>query len=362
MANIFENSLAKSTWKTYGAAQRDFCESVQCTALPASEDVLIFNVAQLSRRLAHSFIHTYYMSAIRSIHVMKGLGDPFVGRLKLEQFLKGVRRLNSRPKDSRIPITPFVLRRVRAVVDLDPLNFNNSMFWAACSLGFFAFLRSGEFTVPSAQAFDSAVHLTTQDISVVDLKKPSCLVVAIKASKTDQSRVGVSLCVEKTGDLLCPVLAYLVRKGMESGPLFRFEDYSPLTRSKLVELLRSTLTRAGMNCSSYSGHSFRIGAATTAAARVGSATLPFRHGADMRVTHLNGTSVSQGINWQHYLNHYLRVHNYGPSDNDLLVLVLFVVLCVAVVSDWLVYANYCVIVSNFAYLILMACLVVVLIL
>ena len=111
MANIFENSLAKSTWKTYGAAQRDFmsfCESVQCTALPASEDVLIFYVAQLSRRLAHSSIRTY-MSAIRSMHVMKGLVDPFVGRLKLEQFLKGVRRLNSRPKDSRLPITPFCL-------------------------------------------------------------------------------------------------------------------------------------------------------------------------------------------------------------------------------------------------------------
>ena len=272
MANIFENSLAKSTWKTYGAAQRDFmsfCESVQCTALPASEDVLIFYVAQLSRRLAHSSIRTY-MSAIRSMHVMKGLGDPFVGRLKLEQFLKGVRRLNSRPKDSRLPITPFVLKRIRAVVDLDPLNFNNAMFWAACCLGFFAFLRSGEFTVPSAQAFNSAVHLTAQDISVDDLEKPSCLVVAIKASKTDQSRVGVSLCVGKTGDLLCPVaavLAYLVRRGMELGPLFRFEDYSPRTRSKLFGLLRSTLTRAGKNCSFYSGHSFRIGAATTAAAR-----------------------------------------------------------------------------------------------
>ena len=115
MAKIFENNLAKSMWKTYGAAQRDFvsfCESVQCTALPASEDVLILYVAQLSRRLAHSFIRTYYMSAIRSMHVMKVLGDPFVGRLKLEQFLKGVRRLNSRPKDSRIPITPFVLRRI----------------------------------------------------------------------------------------------------------------------------------------------------------------------------------------------------------------------------------------------------------
>ena len=81
------------------------------------------------------------MSAIRNLHVMKGLGDPFVGKLKLEQFLKGVRRLNSRPKDSRKPITPLVLRRIRSVVDEDPLNFNNSMFWGSV---LFRFLRFPE--------------------------------------------------------------------------------------------------------------------------------------------------------------------------------------------------------------------------
>ena len=130
VANIFENSLATSTWKTYRAAQKDFmsfCESVQCMPLPASEEVLIFYVAQLSRRLAHSSIRTY-MSAIRSLHVMKGLGDPFVGKLKLEQFLKGVRRLNSCPKYSRLPITPLVLRRIRSVVDQDLLILTTQCF------------------------------------------------------------------------------------------------------------------------------------------------------------------------------------------------------------------------------------------
>lgn len=49
--------------------------------------------------------------------------------------------------------------------------------------------------------------------------------------------------------------------------LLRFEDMSPCTSSKLVVLIISTLTQAGIDCSSYSGHSFRIGAATTASAR-----------------------------------------------------------------------------------------------
>ena len=39
----------------------------------------------------------------------------------------------------------------------------------------------------------------------------------------------------------------------------------PLTKQKLILMLRSTLQQAGINTTCYSGHPFRIGAATTAA-------------------------------------------------------------------------------------------------
>ena len=50
------------------------------------------------------------------------------------------------------------------------------------------------------------------------------------------------------------------------GPLFRFEDGRPLTRPQLVSALRFALANVGLNPGDYSGHSFRIRAATTAAA------------------------------------------------------------------------------------------------
>ena len=49
------------------------------------------------------------------------------------------------------------------------------------------------------------------------------------------------------------------------GPLFIEVDGTPLTRDKLVTAVRQALQQAGVQSARYSGHSFRIGAATTAA-------------------------------------------------------------------------------------------------
>ena len=46
-----------------------------------------------------------------------------------------------------------------------------------------------------------------------------------------------------------------------------FEDGQFLTRQRFVDAVREALERAGVDQTKYCGHSFRIGAATTAAAR-----------------------------------------------------------------------------------------------
>ena len=123
-------------------------------------------------------------------------------------------------------------------------------------------------TVPSIKAYDALVHLSVQDISVDDSKNPSILHVRIKQSKTDPFRKGVDLYVGKTASQLCPVaamLSYLCARGMSPGPLFRFEDGKVLSRRQFVDAVRDGLSRAGIEEGNYCGHSFRIGAATTAA-------------------------------------------------------------------------------------------------
>ena len=101
-----------------------------------------------------------------------------------------------------------------------------------------------------------------------DKQNPKALSVRIKQSKTDQFSQGVSIYLGKTGSPLCPVsalLSYLVVQGSGEGPLFRLKDGQPLTRPRLVLLLRKALASAGLVPGNYAGHSFRSGAATTAA-------------------------------------------------------------------------------------------------
>ena len=63
------------------------------------------------------------------------------------------------------------------------------------------------------------------------------------------------------------MLAYLAIRGEGPGPLFRFASGKPLTRDRLVTEIRSALSAAGHREQLYAGHSFRVGAATTAAQR-----------------------------------------------------------------------------------------------
>jgi hypothetical protein len=44
------------------------------------------------------------------------------------------------------------------------------------------------------------------------------------------------------------------------------ENRAPLTRERFVKMTKANLTAAGVDSTGYSGHSFRIGAATTASA------------------------------------------------------------------------------------------------
>lgn len=71
----------------------------------------------------------------------------------------------------------------------------------------------------------------------------------------------------RTGTTLCPVssvLAYLAIRPQTQGPLFIFENGAPLSKQVLVSHLRQALLQLGEDDKKFTGHSFRIGVATTA--------------------------------------------------------------------------------------------------
>ena len=61
------------------------------------------------------------------------------------------------------------------------------------------------------------------------------------------------------------VLAYMAIRPQVSSPLFVHSDGAPLARMELVMEVRAALTGDGMDLSRYTGHSFCIKAASSAA-------------------------------------------------------------------------------------------------
>ena len=271
---LLQAGLAPSTQRAYSAGQKKyltFCQQTGTPPLPVTEQGLLHFVAfAVNQGLKQQTIKSY-LSAVRHLQVSGGGGDPRVGDMpQLELALRGAKKEQSgQPKRSRLPITPAILLRLHQVWNRQPTSWDHIMLWAACCLGFFGFLRSGEMTGPEDGEFDPGQHLSFSDIAVDNTSNPRTMSIRIKQSKTDPFRLGVTIFVGRTDTTLCPVaalLSYLALRGPGEGPLFRFRDGQALTRTRLVTSLRKALAEAGLKPEAYAGHSFRIGAATTAAA------------------------------------------------------------------------------------------------
>ena len=211
-----------------------------------------------------------YLSAIRFFQIAYGNGNPHLEAYdRLHYVVRGIAR--SQPKSgrsTRLPVTVDILQFLLQAWSSHSSHFEAVMLWAACTLGFFAFLRAGEFI---AGENNSHSVLSLADVKVDDRDNPSFLAITLRSSKTDPYGLGHVLYVGRTGSQICPVaavLSFLAIRPPSEGPLFVHADGAPLTRSQLVSAIRSALENSGVDVRRYSGHSFRIGAAT-AAAQVG---------------------------------------------------------------------------------------------
>ena len=205
---------------------------------------------------------------MRHAQIMKGHPEPretsSLPRLRLLQ--NGVRREHAEsanPSIRHLPITLPILRLLRP--ELGSSSYDEYLRWAAAAVCFFGFFRAAEITVPSTSTFDQRVHLAWGDVMISDDGR--ALRVHLKRSKTDQFMQGVEVFIGATGNDVCPIAAtreYVAHRGTQQGAFFQFADGTPLTKPRFVGLVRSTLTQAGVPVDGYSGHSFRVGAATAA--------------------------------------------------------------------------------------------------
>ena len=166
---LMQQGVAESTRKCYKSSMKRytaFCSQFSLPCLPASDRTLSLFIAFLGRDKISSKTIRIYLSGIRHFHVLKGL--VFCGITpKIELLLRGVARENgSAAPNTRLPITPDILRLLKRQLAKNPQDFENRMLWAAIDIGFFAFLRSSEFLLPDGVNYDPSKHLAYGDIKI----------------------------------------------------------------------------------------------------------------------------------------------------------------------------------------------------
>lgn len=263
---LLQNSSAKTTQVNYASSIDKFIEFRESMDMgnhwPASKTEVMMYIAFMSTGGWSASSIMSHSAAISYVHRVNEWPDPsdcFV----IRKMKEGCRRTHL--PDTRCPITYNVLcRLVDILSSVCSSEYETIMFRATFLLAFFGFLRVGEFTSPSKSA-DASRIIARKDIKF----HSEGMIVNLRFSKTDQRGVSYPLSFAKASNAaFCPVVAvskFIEIRGQIEGPLFIHFNRTTLTRHQFASVLKMGIRGLGLPTSEFTSHSFRIGAATSAA-------------------------------------------------------------------------------------------------
>ena len=230
---------------------------------PTTEQLVMFVSCLSLKGLSHSTARLY-VNAVGFQCKMRDVLDVSRNYI-IEKALEGFKR-SAGVRKSRLPITKDILQHILSVLPLVCANvYESHLFAAAYSLAFFGFLRVSEHAVTNTGSNFKVI--SKSDILIKE--KEGTLELTIRYSKTDQYGAGVVQKINRADmKTICAVnnvLEFLNRRPSIEGPLFCHLNGKPLTRYQFSAILKKALGSSHLDYGKYTAHSFRIGAATSAA-------------------------------------------------------------------------------------------------
>jgi integrase len=274
---LLDNTLSPSSHASYTSGYKLFSRFAAMFGYDVSRSSFLSPVLLLRfiafchgvRRIQSGSIRSY-LAAIRFYRLKAGFKDPFLdlrGAVipQIHMALRGSRRLHRKTPKQCKPITIDVLSQLVARLQRGVFNpYDDVLMHTALTTAFWGFFRSGELFPTRFHPF---FHVTCADV-VVHRDRST---IHLKSSKTDHERKGVDVHLFRTSPSVCAVRA--LRKFIPLRPstsvdssFFCTRAGQPFTRTCFVKKLKYLLRLIGIDATSFSGHSLRVGAATSAAA------------------------------------------------------------------------------------------------
>lgn len=261
---LVKASLAHSTRKSYLNSfchYLNFLSSVHSPFPARSIFVAYYVVALHNQGLAASSVSSR-LSAVAFIHKLLSINDPTKSFL-VQRALQGLKHISG-SWDTRLPITVHILQRlIQTLPRVTSSHYDLALYSAMFSLCFHAFLRVGEVTFTHKH---SQHHILC--FGALTFKSDQSFVISMSSYKHSHGRTHRITIHPSPGSSACPVETmhrYLSIRGNRPGYLFLSSTGTPVSCSQFASTLQSTLAFCRFP-SSIKCHSFRIGAATHAAA------------------------------------------------------------------------------------------------
>ncbi|XP_062617236.1 uncharacterized protein LOC134278946 isoform X2 [Saccostrea cucullata] len=265
--SLFQDSL--NSYRNIISQHRDFIKMhihPNQDPLPPSLDHLLLYIAYCYRQnLAASTTKTHISAFSFTFKI--GNYQDLTQHFLVKKQLLGFSKLNP-SSDTRLPITRPILTKLIHVLPLITNSaFIRIMLHAMFLLAFYAFLRIGELTKTGSvkQHYILARHVKF----ITNNQSENCIELTIPHCKHSNKSTILQI-PQNINKQLCPYQAcknFLSVRSHHSQdePLFSFMDATSVSRKFFTDHMQLALSAFGIPKNLYQAHSFRIGAATTAA-------------------------------------------------------------------------------------------------
>jgi integrase len=279
LAALGNLGVSKNTWSTYRTAKvmlaKCEAETRADLSLPFNEKKTLIFVDWLVRvrNLRGATINSY-LAGIRQLHIVSNFEAPAIRTGLVKLVLKGINNRDGIQKRcekpaNRLPMTINTMLIFKNAISSSHLSGHDKrLVWAVATLAFAGGFRIGELLSKHESTFDPDFTLLARDLSISNDKSGRTTIhIHLKCPKETKSAAPTVVDVFQSDGSICPVKAFMTWSGLrprnQDEPLFRFDNGTPLTGTRMNRLIDQLLNPfVDKSIGKFNAHSFRIGLAS----------------------------------------------------------------------------------------------------